>query len=116
MADMYEAKNTQRAVVRIGYDGRVHKEFRGPQAEIRFENEMKVLKYLEARKCDFVPRLLDVDPATLTLTTTTAARASSIWANSGCKRSLESWKRSECATTIHFCAILLTEPAMAAFA
>ncbi len=53
---MYEAKNTQRAVVRIGYDGRVHKEFRGPQAEIRFENEMKVLKYLEARKCDFVPR------------------------------------------------------------
>lgn len=66
---MYEAKNTQRAVVRIGYDGRVHKEFRGPQAEIRFENEMKVLKYLEARKCDFVPRLLDVDPATLTLTT-----------------------------------------------
>ncbi len=66
---MYEAKNTQRAVVRIGYDGRVHKEFRGPQAEIRFENEMKVLKYLEARKCDFVPRLLDADPTTLTLIT-----------------------------------------------
>lgn len=67
---MFEAKNTQRAVVRIGYDGRVHKEFRGPQAEIRFDNEMRILKYLEARRCDFVPRLLDADPTTLTLVTT----------------------------------------------
>ncbi len=67
---MFEAKNTQRAVVRIGYDGRVHKEFRGPQAEIRFQNEVRVLKYLESRHCDFVPRILDADPKTLTLTTT----------------------------------------------
>ncbi len=67
---MFEAKNTQRAVVRIGYDGRVHKEFRGPQAETRFENEIRVLKYLEARKCDFVPRVLDADQKTLTLVTT----------------------------------------------
>lgn len=67
---MFEAKNTQRAVVRIGYDGRVHKEFRGPKAQERFENEVRVLKYLEARKCDFVPRVLDADSATLTLVTT----------------------------------------------
>jgi serine/threonine protein phosphatase PrpC len=66
---MYEAKNTQRAVVRIGYDGRVHKEFRGPKAEERFENEIRVLKYLEARKCDFVPRVLESDRDTLTMVT-----------------------------------------------
>ena len=67
---MFEAKNTQRAVVRIGYDGRVHKEFRGPQAKERFENEVHVLKYLEARKCDFVPRVLEAEADTLTLVTT----------------------------------------------
>lgn len=67
---MYEAKNTQRAVVRIGYDGRVYKEFRGPKAEERFENELRVLKYLEARKCAFVPRVLDANAETLTLVTT----------------------------------------------
>jgi PPM family protein phosphatase len=67
---MFEAKNTQRAVVRIGYDGSVHKEFRGPQAQERFENEVRVLKYLEARKCGFVPRLLDADHEKLKLVTT----------------------------------------------
>lgn len=67
---MFEAKNTQRAVVRIGYDGRVHKEFRGPQAKERFDNEVHILKYLEARKCDFVPRVLESDPDTLTMVTT----------------------------------------------
>ena len=67
---MFEAKNTQRAVVRIGYDGRVYKEFRGPKAQERFENETRVLKYLEARKCDFVPRVLDADATSLTLITT----------------------------------------------
>lgn len=56
---MREAKNTQRALVRIGYDGRVHKTFRGPNKELRFKNEVRVLKYLESRKCPFVPRLLD---------------------------------------------------------
>ncbi|MFK7736611.1 MAG: protein phosphatase 2C domain-containing protein [Pirellulaceae bacterium] len=55
---MREAKNTQRALVRIGFDGRVHKTFRGPKAESRFENEVRVLKYLEQRDCPFVPRLL----------------------------------------------------------
>ncbi|MFO1064666.1 MAG: protein phosphatase 2C domain-containing protein [Pirellulales bacterium] len=67
---MFEAKNTQRALVRIGYDGSVHKEFRGPQAQERFDNEQRVLKYLEARKCNFVPRLLDADREKLKLVTT----------------------------------------------
>ena len=66
---MQEAKNTQRALVRIGFDGRVHKLFRGPQADTRFENEVRVLRYLEARKCPFVPRLLDSNPQTLEIVT-----------------------------------------------
>ena len=66
---MQEAKNTQRALVRIGFDGRVHKLFRGPEAESRFANEVRVLKYLEARKCPFVPRLLDAHPETLEMIT-----------------------------------------------
>ncbi|MFY7878186.1 MAG: hypothetical protein ACOVQM_22200, partial [Pirellula sp.] len=62
---MIEAKNTQRAVVRIGYDGRVHKLFQGPKARERFQNECRVLVYLENRKCPFVPRLLSADTETL---------------------------------------------------
>ncbi len=67
---MQEAKNTQRSVVRLGYDGRVHKLFRGPQAQERFENEARVLKYLEARQCPFVPQLLEEHPDRLELVTT----------------------------------------------
>jgi len=67
---MKEVKNTQRALVRIGYDGNVHKTFRGPQAYARFENEVRVLRYLEERRCDFVPRLLEVDESDLKIVTT----------------------------------------------
>ncbi len=67
---MYEAKNTQRALVRIGYDGRVYKIFRGPNAKERFENEARILKYLEHRKCNFVPRLLVANESELQLVTT----------------------------------------------
>lgn len=66
---MREAKNTQRALVRIGFDGRVHKLFRGPKAETRFANEVRVLQYLEQRKCPFVPRLLESSPETLEIVT-----------------------------------------------
>ena len=67
---MIEAKNTARALVRIGYDGRVHKTFRATNAKERFDNEVKVLRYLEQRGCHFVPRLLEADPAELTIITT----------------------------------------------
>ncbi len=67
---MHEVKDTVRAMVRIGYDGRVHKTFRGHAAADRFANEIRVLKYLEQRGCDFVPRVLESDPATLKLVTT----------------------------------------------
>src|ERR1700677_4605056 len=67
---MYEAKNTARALVRIGYDGRVHKMFRATAAEKRFDTEVRVLRYLEKKECDFVPRLLEVDLDNLTIVTT----------------------------------------------
>lgn len=66
---MREAKNTQRAIVKIGYDGKVHKTFRGPKAEERFANEVRVLRYLEKKKCPFVPRLLDSDASQLKIVT-----------------------------------------------
>ena len=67
---MQEVKDTVRALVRIGYDGLVHKTFRGHQARERFANEVRVLQHLEARGCDFVPRLLEADPASLKIITT----------------------------------------------
>jgi len=71
---MHEMKDTARALVRIGYDGRVHKTFRGHQAKERFEHEVRVLQHLEKRACPFVPRLLEVDPANLKIVTTNCGR------------------------------------------
>ncbi len=67
---MHEAKNTQRALVRIGYDGRVHKYFRGPNAAERFANEVRVLRILEQRGCEYVPRLLEAHEDELYMVTT----------------------------------------------
>ena len=66
---MFEAKNTARALVRIGYDGRVHKTFRAVDAQQRYDTEVKVLRYLELRGCDFVPRLLETHPNELRIVT-----------------------------------------------
>jgi len=62
-------KDTLRATVRVGYDGRVYKQFRGPKADERFANEVKVLRYLENRACPFVPRLLEADAEELRIVT-----------------------------------------------
>jgi hypothetical protein len=67
---MNQVKDTLRATVRIGYDGRVHKTFRGPKAEERFANEVRVLRHLESRGCPFVPKLLEVEPERLKIVTT----------------------------------------------
>src|ERR1700733_6003445 len=67
---MQQVKDTLRATVRIGYDGRVHKTFRGPKAEERFANEVRVLRHLQVRGCPFVPILLEADPANLKIVTT----------------------------------------------
>jgi hypothetical protein len=67
---MQEVKDSKQATVRIGYDGRVHKTFRGPLARRRFENELAVLKYLEKQNCGFVPRVLESDASKLYMVTT----------------------------------------------
>jgi len=65
-----EVKDTLRAIVRIGFDGKVYKTFRGPKAEERFANEVRVLKYLSEKECPFVPVLLDADAEKLRIITT----------------------------------------------
>jgi len=71
---MREEKNTQRSLVSIGFDGRVHKIFRGPKAEERFSTEVKVLEFLERRGCGFVPRLLESDPDSLKIITSNVGK------------------------------------------
>lgn len=56
--------------MRISFDGKVHKQFRGPQAQERFANEVMVLRYLADRECPFVPQLLESDPKELKIVTT----------------------------------------------
>ena len=67
---MLNIKDTLRALVRIGYDGKVFKTFRGPHAQERFANEVRVLQHLEKEQCPFVPRLLEFDSVQLRITTT----------------------------------------------
>jgi tRNA A-37 threonylcarbamoyl transferase component Bud32 len=67
---MLQVKDTLRARVRVSFDGRVEKTYRGTKAEERFENEVRVLRYLEERGCHFVPRLLEADREKLRIMTT----------------------------------------------
>jgi len=71
---MQEVKDTKQATVRITYDGRVHKRYHGPGARKRFENEVRVLRYLERQHCPFVPRLLKAEDADLSIVTTSCGR------------------------------------------
>ena len=66
---MPEIKDSNRAYVRISYDGTVHKTFRGHHAEQRFANEVRILRHLESRGCAFVPKLLESHPEKLTIVT-----------------------------------------------
>src|SRR3954464_13621151 len=59
---MLQVKNTLRSTVNLTFDGRVFKVYHGPNARERFDNETRILKYLEERGCQFVPKLLDADP------------------------------------------------------
>jgi tRNA A-37 threonylcarbamoyl transferase component Bud32 len=67
---MLTVKDTLRATVRLSFDGRVFKTYHGPNAKERFENEVRVLKFLESRGCNFVPRLLEADEEKLRIVTT----------------------------------------------
>ena len=67
---MQKVKDTLRATVNLTYDGRVIKVYHGPNAHVRFNNEVRVLRHLEARGCGFVPRLLEADEKKLRIVTT----------------------------------------------
>lgn len=67
---MLKVKDTLRATVNLTFDGRAIKVFHGPKARERFENEVRVLRHLEAKGCGFVPRLLESDAAQLRMVTT----------------------------------------------
>lgn len=67
---MLKVKDTLRSTVQVSFDGRVFKDYHGPDAQTRFEHEVKVLRYLEAQGCGFVPRLLEVDPKRPRIVTT----------------------------------------------
>lgn len=59
---MLKVKDTLRSTVQVTFDGRVFKTYHGPDAQKRFDNEVLVLRHLEARGCHFVPKLLEADP------------------------------------------------------
>ena len=71
---MHEAKNTARAIVHIGYDGRVHKTFKGPQARERYENEVRVLDFLQKHGCLFVPQIIEKEDEILYLVTSNCGK------------------------------------------
>lgn len=66
---MHDVKDTPRALVRLSYDGRVSKTFRGPKADERFANEVRILRHLEEQGCRFVPKLLEAHPDQLRIVT-----------------------------------------------
>ncbi len=67
---MLKVKDTLRATVNLTFDGRVIKAYHGPNARERFENEVRVLRHLEARGCTFVPKLLEADTEKVRIITT----------------------------------------------
>jgi predicted Ser/Thr protein kinase len=67
---MLQVKDTLRSTVNLTFDGRVIKVYHGPKAQERFDNEVKILRYLEAKACGFVPKLLDANREELKIITT----------------------------------------------
>jgi tRNA A-37 threonylcarbamoyl transferase component Bud32 len=67
---MLKVKDTLRATVNLTFDGRVIKAYRGPDALARFDKEVRVLRYLEAQGCNFIPRLLEADREKVRIITT----------------------------------------------
>ncbi len=72
---MIALKDGIRSLVRIDFQGRVHKHFRGTGATERCANEIHVLKVLEERGCPNVPRLLDSDPEENYIVTTNCGKS-----------------------------------------
>lgn len=62
---MRELKDGIRSRVKLDFKGRVHKWFRGTDADKRYANEVLVLKALAERGCPYVPQLLEEHPEEL---------------------------------------------------
>ena len=71
---MISLKDGIRSLVRIDFQGRVHKHFRGTGADERCQNEIKVLQKLEERGCPNVPRLLESNTEENYIVTTNCGR------------------------------------------
>lgn len=71
---MRELKDGIRAEVRLDWMNRVHKRFRGSDADQRYATEVEVLQVLEHRHCPFVPRLLEEHPEELYFVTTSCGQ------------------------------------------
>ncbi|HWF19617.1 MAG TPA: serine/threonine protein phosphatase [Verrucomicrobiae bacterium] len=67
---MLNVKDTLRSTVNLTFDGRVIKTYHGPDALTRFDREGKILRHLETRGCNFVPRLLEADREKIRIITT----------------------------------------------
>lgn len=67
---MLQVKDTLRSTVLASFDGRVFKTYHGPDAMDRFNNEVRLLRYLESRNCNFVPRLIEADAEKVRIVTT----------------------------------------------
>jgi hypothetical protein len=66
---MHEVKDTLRSRVRMSFEGLVYKTFRGPRAEERFANELRVLRHLQERHCPFIPQLISSNQQRLEIVT-----------------------------------------------
>ena len=71
---MRDLKDGIRAHVRLDWMGRVHKRFRGTDADKRYANEVAVLKVLEERGCEYVPKVLEEYPAELYFVSTSCGK------------------------------------------
>ena len=98
---MPEIKDSDRALVHITYDGSVHKTFRGSMAAERFANEVKILRHLESKGCDFVPRI----PIRLLWSPRVAVRASNVSVQVASRSFSLNSKPTACVTTIPFYAM-----------
>ena len=96
---MLKIKDTLRATVHMSFDGRVFKTYHGPNAKERFENEVRVLKFLESRGCNFVPRLLEADEKKCGSSRRTAERALITWTKNARRNCSPNWKNSVCGMT-----------------
>ena len=74
---MRDMKDGIRSHVRIDFHGRVHKRYRGTDADRRYATEVAVLKVLEERGCPYVPRLLEEHPEELYIVTTNCGQPAS---------------------------------------